>query len=178
MQGRYATVISDGASSRVTLYDCAYFRHEDLEVEVSVRPPLAVEGVREEGEDRVALVLDGTWADIPEGSQFVFAEPELVILSQDGNHRRAFPVAAVETVGGRTLLHCSYHPGFSYDGNSEVLKEQFTPFQTVEGRAEVRLMSRVWMRSGKDRWQIRATDAVSVGERRIERTDVWVPIFK
>ncbi len=174
VQGRYLTVTSDIVSKRVTLYDCTYFRNDDLEVEVSSRPALAVEGVREEGEDRFAVVLDGTWADIPDS--LVFTEPELVILSQGGGHHRAFPVRAVESVGDQTLLRCGRHPGFSYDRKSEVLREPFTPFLTVEGRAEVRLMSRVWLRSSEDGWQVRTTDTVTIGSHTVGRTDTWTAV--
>ncbi len=174
VQGRYATVISDGASRRVTLYDCTYFRSDDLEVEVSDRPALAVQDVAEEGEDRFALVLDGTWADVPDS--LVFTEPELVILSQDGGHHRVFPVVAVERVGDQTLLRCTRHPGFEYDRQSGVLKELFTPFQTLEGKADVTLPSRVWLRSDGDGWRVRTTDAVSIGKRKVERAHGWMPI--
>ena len=176
MQGRYATVIAGGEGTQVSLYDCTYFQNGALEVQVSARPPLAVEGVTSRGEGRLAVVLDGTWADIPENKPLVFTDPEPVILSQEGSHHRAFPVEAVETAGGRTLLHCTRHPGFAYDRQSGVLKELFTPFQTLEGKAEVRLPSRVWLRSHGEGWQVRTTNAVSIGQHKIERTDRWMSI--
>ena len=130
---------------------------------VTPRPALPVERVLELAPDEYAVELRGTWRDVPEGEPIQFSEPELVILAQNGDHQRAFPVTAVETREGRTLLHCSRHPGFQYDRKSRVLKEAFTPFLTVKGRAEVTLPSRVWLRSDDGgEWEVRGTDRVSV----------------
>ncbi len=171
-QGRYASVISQNKNKQITLYDCASFHNGDLELTLSPRPALPLEEVREREGDNAVLVLNGVWADIPEDRPLQFETPELVILSQNGGHQRAFPIQAVEREGNRTRLRCSRHPGFDYD--SGVLREIATPFQVVEGKAEVRLLSRVWARSNVARkgvWEVLTTDAVTVGTHRVERSE-------
>ena len=178
-QGRYAAVRSNANGCCVSLYDCVYFRDADLEVTVSERPALPVVGVRKLADGTLAVALDGAWTDVSEGEPLTFGEPELAVLSQDGCSHRAFPVERVTTNGGETLLHCTRHPGVEYDRESETLWEILTPFQTVKGRAEVRLPSRVWLRSKADQpgdWEVRTTDAIAVGNRHIGRTGVWVTV--
>ncbi len=178
-QGRYASVISQNESKQITLYDCASFHNGDLELALSPRPPLPVEEVREQEGDNALLVLNGVWTDIPEDRPLQFEEPELVILTQNGGHQRAFPIQAVEREGSKTLLRCSRHPGFDYDRESGVLREITTPFQVVEGRAEVTLPNRTWVRSRvarPDVWKVRSTNAVSIGAHRVEWSDNWITV--
>ncbi len=177
-QGRYAVIRSCRDGKRVVLYDTSYFRDGDLELTISDRSPLLLEKVTKQDGERV-LILSGTWKDIPRNKPLVFPEPELVILSQNSGQRRAFPVKSVETEEGQTLLRCTRHPGFEYDPDAGVLKEVFFPFHTVEGKAEVTLPSRVWIRSDTDQpgvWEVRTTNTITLGARRVERTDNWVAV--
>ncbi|MSS70246.1 MAG: hypothetical protein EXS64_02030 [Candidatus Latescibacteria bacterium] len=179
LQGRYATILSEGVDRRVTLYDCAYFRDGDLEVTISRRPALPVAEVCCADGKGYSVILDGTWTDIPDGAPLEFPEPELVILTQDSGHSRVFPVDAVERKGDRTLLRCSRHPGFAYDAATGTLRETFVPFHEIDGKAEATLPSRVWLRSHRDRpgvLQVRTTDALLIGSRRVERTPDWTAV--
>ena len=90
-------------------------------------------------------------------------------------YRRAVPIQTVQTEDDRTLLHCN-RPGFEYDPQHEVLKEMVTPFQIMEGKASVALPRRTELRSTGADWQIRTTDPVHMGTRRIERTEDWVTV--
>ncbi len=177
-QGRYAVVRSCEESKYITLYDTACFRDGDLELTISDRSPLLLEKVTEQDGESV-LILNGIWEDIPRGNPLIFPEPELVVLSQDGGYQRAFPVKSAETGEGQTLLRCSRHPGFEYDLEARILKEISFPFHTVEGKAEVRLPSRVWARSHAARpgvWEIRTTNGVTISARHMEPTASWVTI--
>ena len=124
--------------------------------------------MRSTEEDEHTLVLEGTWADIPEGSPRVFAEPEHVILTQGGD-QQAFPVKAIETAGDETLLRCSRNPRFTYDPDPGVLEETVFPLHRIEGRAEVHLPGRMWLQSSDGDWKVRTTDSISVCGRHIER---------
>ena len=164
-QGRYAVATRSERGADVALYDCLTFRQGDCRVSVTPRPPLPAEQVVKLGEDDYAVVLDGHWDDVTEGRPRTFAEPEHAILSQNGVNSRAFPIKAVEIKDGNARLRCARHPGFEYSRNDRVLKEVFTPFNTVQGRALVTLPSRVLIRMPSPRpatWRVRTTDPVRV----------------
>ena len=166
-QGRYATEVTDARGRCVTLYDCSYFRSGPLRVKMSRRQPLPVEATVVSGKEHV-LQLGGVWSDIPEDKPLVFGEPELIILTQDGRHHRAFAVNAVARKGSKTLLRCARHPGFTYDAATGILKEVFTPFHIIKGKAEVTLPSRVRLSATAEEpgnWRVRTTDRVLIGGR-------------
>ncbi|MDP6775797.1 MAG: hypothetical protein QGI83_03425, partial [Candidatus Latescibacteria bacterium] len=172
-QGRYAVSMEGSRGRRVTLYDCAYLRDGDLEVTVEPRVALPVIEALEAEPGDYAVVLDGTWPDVAEGQPLVFAEPELVTLTQDGAHRRAFPVDSVATQGRQTVLTCGRHPGFRYDRKSTVLEDVFTPFQSAEGEAVVSLPSRVHLMVDAKQlgaWSVQTTDTITVNGYGVERT--------
>jgi hypothetical protein len=158
MQGRYAAVVRSGGATDVYLYDCTGFRMAGLEVEIDGREPLPLVGVTET-QDGWALELDGAWMDLGEG--VTLAAPEQALVSV-GDGQRVVPVSRVEQVGKRTLLHCPRHPGFSYDADAGVLRDEFSPWLAYEGEATVTIGSRVHLQNDGDGWTVTSSADVTV----------------
>ena len=179
-QGRYSVVRSTDEAKHLTLYDTTRYHGGDLALDVVDRPPLPLIDVVERVGSFV-LSLDGVWKGIPAGSPLAFQEPEYVLLTDGAGHQRAFPVDSVESDDARTLLRCSRHPGFVYDKGSEVLKELFYPFQTVEGKAKVRFSTRAWVRTGANRSEalrVRSSNPLRINGTPVERADRWVSVSR
>ncbi|MFW6060958.1 MAG: hypothetical protein ACODAQ_12325, partial [Phycisphaeraceae bacterium] len=86
------------------------------------------------------LVLRGDWPGLEAGDTVEFDEPVHAILAQNGSHHRAIPVTAVTAGEGAVRLRCERHPGFVYAAG--VLKEVFSPFNSVRGEARIHLPDR------------------------------------
>ena len=176
IQGRYASCTARDGKKELTLYDCTEFRYNDLELSLSPRPELAVSEVRRNG-DQSVIVLEGRWDGI--AGLYEFSEPELAMLVQEGANGRAFPIRAWERRGDETLLYCSRHPGFEYDRSSHLLREVFTPFEVVEGKAAVSVPSRACVRYQVGRpsaYEVRTNCEIRIGTKRAVRCDDWVEI--
>ena len=179
-QGRYAVVRSTGEAKHLALYDTTCYHDGDLTLDIADRPPLPLTDVNER-DGGFVVSLKGEWEDTPKGEPLVFGEPEHVLLTDGAGHQRAFPVDSVEFADGRTLLRCSRHPGFEYDTECGVLAERFFPFHRVEGRAEVRIPGRAWVRSDVERsgtWRVRTTASLTINGTGIGPTDEWVSVSR
>ena len=185
-RGRYGVVTRAAGATTAALYDVIRFKDGGLDVSVAARPALPVAEVLQLDQSEFAVELRsgwteedgaplaGGWKDVTTLHPLVFDPPEHVILSQDGGSRRAFPVRAAEMRGPKLLLRCTRHPGFTYDRGRQTLKELFSPFNEVRGRAVVTLPSRVLLRAEADKpevWRVRTTDPVRIGDRLFEPSD-------
>ena len=115
------------------------------------------------------VVLDGCWDDVTAESPRLFDQAEQVIVDQDGT-RRAFPVSEVTAGNGKALLVCERDPGFDYDALAHVLRDRFSPFNTVDGEALVELPSRVRVVQKDGQTTVVATDSVTVNGTMVEPT--------
>ncbi len=168
-KGRYAVSLLKNGKRTVSLYDATRFEGGGLDIAVTRRAPLPVAEVVPLEEDRWGVVLDGRWDDVTAESPRLFDQAEQVILDQDGT-RRAFPVTSVTVRDGRSLLVCERDPGFDYDASDRVLRDRFSPFNTVSGEALVELPSRVRVVQKGGRTTVVATDSVTVNGTMVEPT--------
>ncbi|MDA0746782.1 MAG: heparinase II/III family protein [bacterium] len=176
-QGRYAVQITRNGQTNLDLYDCTRFRHNNLDLSITLRSALPLNKLHLRPDNRIALVLDGTWPDIDPDRPRTFSEPEPVLLTQNGAHGRAIPVTAIETHNNQTHLVCAHAPGFTYNRSTGCLVDTVSPFQTTLGEATVNLFSRVHLRmdsSGKA--QIRTTDVVRINNVNIVPVEEWVEV--
>jgi len=177
-EGRYATVQTVEGNREITLYDCTRFNYQNLELAMPARPFLRLLEMREDN-DQCVLVLDGVWEGLSERECHHFEEPELAYLFQEGIRGRAFPVNKLERGPDSMLLYCDRHPGFEYDLGSRILEEIFTPFEIIEGQAEVRIPNRGWIRyntSRSDGLQVRTTGGMTLADRRVDRCADWTEV--
>lgn len=142
-QGRYAAVIRSAGETRAFLYDGKLLRDGNMILHDIPRPSLPLERVVRQGEEEYLLELDGVWPNITPDNPLVFDEPEYALISQNGGGTHSVPIKSVSTKGRKTLLHCTRHPGFDYDPATGTLREVFTPFNTIVGKAFVNLPHRV-----------------------------------
>ena len=176
-RGRYATVVEEDGSSTVCMYDATRFQGAGFDITVRRRPPLPAAEVIRLDEDRWGVALDGCWDDITAEAPRLFDRAEHVILDQDGT-RRAFPVTSVVVRNARTVLVCGRDPGFDYDASARVLRERFSPFNTVTGEALLELPSRVGVVQTDGRMEVMASDSVTVNGTTMGRTDGWMSISR
>ncbi|MDP6777750.1 MAG: heparinase II/III family protein [Candidatus Latescibacteria bacterium] len=168
-RGRYAAFIQEDGKRTVSLYDATRFEGGGLDIAVTRRAPLPIAEVVRLEEDRWGVVLDGCWDDVTAESPRLFDQAEQVIVDQDGT-RRAFPVSEVTAGNGKALLVCERDPGFDYDALAHVLRDRFSPFNTVDGEALVELPSRVRVVQKDGQTTVVATDSVTVNGTMVEPT--------
>ena len=174
LEGRYAVVARGGQGVRVALYDVTWLKTPDCTVAVDQCLPLPLERVARGlgGEYRVELT--GSWPACEPAAGLGEGVPNMALLTQEGGRARAFPFDRVEArEDGRVGLLCSADPGFAYDARAGELRDTFSPFNVIGGRARVRLFSRVLLRSATGEpgvWRLRATNPVRVNGRLVEPT--------
>ena len=173
--GRVAVTASGAASKSVWLYDCTRFCDGDVDVQIEPRCPLPVLEVRVRDDGAHEIVLEGVWDDLADGRQLSFDPPEMVTLTQNGDFHRPIPVVAATRQGQQMRLSCRRHPGFRYDRDARRLVETFSPYRTIEGSAFVALPNRAVLerktKDPDDRWQVVASNPLTVNGNKIRRTD-------
>jgi hypothetical protein len=177
LAGRVAVTACGATFKSVWLYDCAQFFDGDVDVQIEPRRPLPALEVRVNDNGAHEIVLDGVWDDLADGEQWLFDSPEIVTLTQNGDHHRPIPVNSITRQGQQVRLSCRRHPGFRYDRKTRYLVEVFSPYRTIEGPAIVKLPNRAVLKRKTDdsenRWHVVASNPLSVNGAKTQRMDAW-----
>ena len=173
-EGRYAVLVKNGQETRIACYDATWLKTPDCTVAVERLAPLPLERVARRGRGEFGVELTGSWAACEPEAGLAAGTPRMAVLTQEGGRARAFPFDRIEAQeDGRVGLVCSTDPGFTYDAQAGALRDTFSPFNVLEGRASVRLFSRVSLRSSVSDprvWRMWTTDTVRVNGRLVEPT--------